>query len=127
MNNTLLYKNESYAIIGACMEVHSTLGSGFLESVYQEALALEFDVRGIPYVKEEKLEIYYKDKTLSQYFIADFICYDKIIVELKAVKILDKIHTAQVINYLNATDLELGLLVNFSESSLKYVRLISTH
>jgi len=127
MNNTLLYKDESYAIIGACMEVHATLGSGFLESVYQEALALEFDVRGIPYVKEEKLEIYYKDKTLSQYFIADFICYDKIIVELKAVKILDKIHTAQVINYLNATDLELGLLVNFSESSLKYVRLISTH
>jgi GxxExxY protein len=127
MNNTLLYKNESYAIIGACMEVHSTLGSGFLESVYQEALALEFDARGISYAKEEKLEIYYKNNLLSQYFIADFICYGKIIVELKAVKTLDTIHTAQVINYLNATDLELGLLVNFSESSLKYSRLISSH
>ena len=127
MNKTLLYKNESYAIIGTCMEVHSTLGSGFLESVYQEALALVFTARGIPYVKEQKLEIYYKDKTLSQYFIADFICNDKIIVELKAVRTLDKVHTAQVINYLNATDLELGLLVNFSESSLTYTRLVSSH
>ena len=127
MNDKLLYKTESYAIIGACMEVHSTLGSGFLESVYQEALALEFDARGIPYVKEQKLEIYYKDNLLSQYFIADFICYDKVIVELKAVKTLDKVHTSQVINYLKATDLELGLLINFSELSLKYTRLISSH
>lgn len=123
----LLYKDESYKIIGACMEVHKTLGAGFLESVYQEALALEFDRQNIPYTKEEKIEIYYKDHILKQYYIADFICFNTIIVELKAVSTLEGVHTAQVINYLKATDLQLGLLVNFGEKSLKYKRLASSY
>jgi GxxExxY protein len=119
----LLYKHETYKIIGACMTVHQELGSGFLEAVYQEALAFEFQEQGIPYRKESKIEIYYKERTLQQYYIADFICYDKVIVELKAVQELDTAHVSQVLNYLNATDQQLALLVNFGQSSLQYKRL----
>lgn len=117
------YKNLTYALIGACMEVHSHLGHGFLESVYQEALELEFIEKGIPYKREEKLEIYYKEYTLQQYYIADFICYDNIIIELKATKDLTSEHTSQLLNYLNATDISLGLLINFGQKSLQYHRL----
>jgi len=122
--NALLYKQESYNIVGACMAVHRELGNGFLESVYQEALELEFKERGIPYARESKLTIYYKEHTLEQYFIADFICYDKIVIELKAVEALDSAHVSQVLNYLNSGDTQLGLLVNFGESSLVYKRLV---
>ena len=123
----LLYKDESYKIIGACMEVHRTLGAGFLESVYQEALGLEFDRQNIPYTQEEKIEIYYKENILKQYYIADFICFNTIILELKAVNTLEGSYTTQVINYLKATDLQLGLLVNFGEKSLQYKRLASSY
>ena len=121
--NNILYKSESYNIIGACMEVHKQLGHGFLENIYQEALELEFMKRDIPYVREEKIEVYYKEYTLKQFYIADFICHGNIIVELKALTALETSHTAQVINYLKSTDLELGLLVNFGERSLQYKRL----
>jgi len=121
--NNILYKSESFNIIGACMEVHSQLGHGFLENIYQEALELEFKQRGIPYVREEKIEVYYKEHTLKQFYIADFICHGNIIVELKALRTLETSHTAQVINYLKSTDLELGLLINFGERSLQYKRL----
>jgi len=121
--NKLLYKHETYKIIGACMTVHQELGSGFLEAVYQEALAFEFQEQGIPYRKESKIEIYYKERILQQYYIADFICYDKVIVELKAVQELGTAHVSQVLNYLNATDQQLALLVNFGQSSLQYKRL----
>ncbi len=120
--NNILYKTESYKIIGACMEVHSQLGHGFLENIYQEALELEFKGRDIPYVREEKIEVYYKEHTLKQYYIADFICYNNIIIELKALSALETNHTSQLINYLKATDLQLGLLVNFGERSLQYKR-----
>lgn len=98
-----LYKEESYAIRGAIMSVHRELGCGFLERVYQDALELEFKLRGIPYEREKQIQITYKGYPLGEPYRADFICYGKIIVELKAVNELLGIHKAQVINYLKAT------------------------
>ncbi len=119
----LIYEEETYKIIGAAMEVHSTLGNGFLEAVYQEALAIEFEKRGIPFKQETKLEITYKGQILSKYYQADFICCDKIIVETKALKELSGIDEAQLINYLKATGLKIGLLINFGAESLEHKRL----
>jgi len=123
----LIYKQEVYNIIGACMEVHNQLGNGFLEAVYQEALALELNERAIPFQKEVRLEINYKGKTLEKYFVADFICYDAIIIELKALKDIQPVHEAQVLNYLKATNNKLGLLVNFGKASLQYKRMVNEH
>jgi len=120
----ILYKEESYAIVGACMRVHSQLGTGFLETVYQEALSREFDKQNIPYSQEKELIIYYDGVPLDKKYKADFICYDKIILELKATKSLTDIDKAQLINYLKATKLRLGLLVNFGEKRLIHKRLI---
>jgi GxxExxY protein len=124
MNTDILFKDESYNIIGAAMAVHNELGSGFLESVYQEALEKEFSFRCIPYKREIQLPIFYKGELLSKKYIADFICYDKIIVELKAVSSILSEHKAQVLNYLKATNMELGIIINFGESQLKSDRLI---
>ena len=109
----LYHSNESYAIHGAAMQVYNVLGHGFLESVYQEALAIEFTKRGIPYQREKELKIYYDGKELQQTYRADFVCYDDIIVEIKAVSELDGSHRSQVYNYLKATGFKLGLLINF--------------
>ena len=109
----LYHSNESYAINGAAMQVYNVLGHGFLESVYQEALAIEFTNRGIPYQREKELKIYYDGKELQQTYRADFVCYDDIIVEIKAVSELDGSHRSQVYNYLKATGFKLGLLINF--------------
>lgn len=106
-------KEESYAIVGAAMHVYNTLGAGFLEAVYQEALEIELQKRGIPYEREKELTITYEGIALKQTYRADFVCYGQIIVELKAVNNLDNAHRAQVFNYLKATDLKLGLLFNF--------------
>ena len=119
----IIYPKESYDIIGCMMAVHSELGCGFLEKVYQEALECEFIAKGIPYKREVNLNIYYKGTPLQQNYIADFVCYDKIIVELKALNRLSDIEKAQVINYLKATGYELGILANFGETSLKTERL----
>ena len=110
----VLYPKESYKIVGAVYEVHKHLGPGLLEKVYQEALEQEFLLQGIPYEREKEIEVVYKGKSLEQKYISDFVCYDKIIVELKAVEELIPFHTAQVLNYLNITGLQLGLLVNFN-------------
>lgn len=120
----LHYKQETYKLIGACMAVHSELGCGFLEAVYSEALELEFIEQKIPYKREVPLYIDYKGKSLNKSYLADFICYDKIIVELKAVNYLESVHEAQVLNYLKATSFKLGLLINFGEQSLKYKRIV---
>ena len=124
MNNDILYREECYKIIGACMEVHKELGPGFLEPVYQEALSLEFYVQGIHFEKEKDIHIVYKGKTLDKCYKADFLCFDKIIVELKALSELSNDHIAQLLNYLKATKLRVGLLVNFGSPSLVYKRLI---
>ena len=109
----LYHSNESYAINGAAMQVYNVLGHGFLESVYQGSLANEFTKRGIPYQREKELKIYYDGKELQQTYRADFVCYDDIIVEIKAVSELDGSHRSQVYNYLKATGFKLGLLINF--------------
>lgn len=106
------------------MEVHKALGCGFLEAVYQEALALEFKLRNIPFIKEKLLQISYKGQILNKEYKADFICYDKIVIELKALNKLSSEHTAQTLNYLNVTSFELGLLINFGATSLQYKRIV---
>lgn len=123
--NDIIYKDESYKIIGACMAVHKELGNGFLEAVYQEALEEELKFREIPYEREKQLNIYYKNKPLEKKYQADFICYDSIIIELKALSALESVHKAQVINYLKATDIQLGLLVNFGQASLVSQRVVN--
>ena len=120
----LLHKNEAYQIIGAAMEVHKELGHGFLEAVYQEALAIEFQKQGIPFEKEKLLNIYYKEVKLNKYYSADFICYKNIVVELKAIKELSSNDQSQAINYLKATGFELAILVNFGSKSLQYKRIV---
>lgn len=108
--------NESYSITGAAMQVYNTLGTGFLEAVYQEALAIELTKRGIPFEREKDLKIYYDGQELKQTYRADFVCYDNIIVEIKAVADLNDSHRSQVFNYLKATGFKLGLLFNFGHS-----------
>ncbi len=109
----LLFKEEVYLIQGALFEVYKELGCGFLESVYQECLKIEFQKSKIPFIEQKDLRIKYKGELLSQTYKPDFICYDKIIIEIKAVKILKAEHKAQLFNYLKAAHLRLGLLVNF--------------
>ena len=106
------------------MTVHRKLGCGFLEAVYQEALEIEFENQHIPFQREVPLAISYDGKILKKQYVADFTCYDKIIVELKALNSLESGHEAQVLNYLKATGLKLGLLINFGEKTLKYKRII---
>ena len=109
----IIFKEESYKIIGACFEVYKEKGNGFLEAVYQECLSMEFSDQDIPFEEQPRLRLEYKGRSLKHGYQPDFICFGKIIVEIKAVKNLIDEHRAQVINYLKATDKELGLLVNF--------------
>ena len=121
----IIYKEEGYKIIGAAFKVYNTLGHGFLEAVYQEALEIEFQRQKIPYSREKKLKITYDGIDLQQTYRADFVCYDKIIVELKAASELDDAHRAQVYNYLHATGMKLGILLNFGNSDeLEKMRIV---
>jgi len=113
MTDELIYKEESYAIQGAIFDVYREMGCGFLEAVYQECLEKELTTRGIPFFAQPELKLLYKGEALQQKYKPDFICYEKIIVELKAVKQIAPEHQAQLINYLKATQMKLGLLVNF--------------
>lgn len=115
---------QTYAVIGAAMEVHRQLGNGFLEAVYQEALALELTARCIPHEREWPIPIEYKGTTLDCTYRADFVCFESVLVELKAVSVVGRIEHAQVINYLKATGLKRGLLINFAGPSLQYKRLV---
>ena len=121
----LLYKEEAYAIIGACFEVYNEMGSGFVEPFYQECLELELPSRGIPFRPQAELRLRYKEKQLQQTYKPDFICYEKIVLEIKAVSQLTDEHRAQLHNYLKATGLRLGLIVNFGDyPKLEYERII---
>ena len=114
------YHNESYAIIGAAMEVQNQLGIGFLELVYHEALNIELGLRGVPFETEKEIEITYKGQVLERMYKADLVCYGSIVVELKAVDKLKADHTTQLLNYLKATGLPMGILINFGEKPLRY-------
>ncbi|MGH7213888.1 MAG: GxxExxY protein [Tepidisphaeraceae bacterium] len=116
---------QTYAIIGACMEVHRVLGPGFLEHVYHEALAVELLWRGIPFRREVELPVHYKDRLLPCCYRADFVCYDDIIVELKALRELSGVERSQAINYLKATRFRRALLTNFGAARLEYERLVN--
>ena len=121
----LLYKEESYRIIGSCMKVHAELGAGFLESVYQEALEKQFIKDGVPYEREKLLHIYFDGDKLKKHFKADYVCYKEIVVELKATPFIYQKDMDQTLNYLNATKTKLGILVNFGSKSLTYKRLLN--
>ncbi len=116
---------DTYAVIGAAIEVHRRLGQGFLEAVYQEALSIEILERSIPHQREVALPIVYRDRTLLCSYRADFVCFGDVIVELKAVRQLTDVDKAQVINYLKATGLSRGLLLNFGAPSLEHKRLVN--
>ena len=120
----LLFKEEVYKIIGACMNVHKELGRGFLEAVYHEALIIEFTIQKIPFVSQPKIPIYYRNKKLKKYYEPDFLLYDSIVLEIKAIKLLTVNDEAQVINTIKCCKKDLGLLVNFGELSLKWKRYI---
>lgn len=115
---------ETYAVIGAAMTVHRELGCGFLEAVYQDALEKEFQYLSIPYAREVKLPVFYRGEQLNSYYQADFICFDSVIVELKALQKLSGTEEAQVINYLKASNLHRALLINFGSKSLQHKRLV---
>ena len=119
----IIYKDESYAIVGACMKVHRALGPGFLEAVYEEVVEKEFIVQNIPYKRQVKLDLYYEGVQLKKYYRADFVCYDSIIVELKAVTQIPSVLYAQLQNYLKCSNMELGMLINFGTPSLTYKRI----
>lgn len=123
----LIYKDESYAIIGACFEVYKDKGCGFVEPIYQECLAIELLHLEIPFVEQQELDLFYREQKLQHIYKPDFVCFDMIIVEIKAVTKLTDEHRAQVMNYLKATGYELGLLVNFGHfPRLEYERIVST-
>ena len=123
----LLYKEEVYNIIGAAIEVHKGLGPGFLESVYEEAMTIESELRNIPFRTQVNLPVYYKDRKLKKEFVADYIGYEKIVVEFKCIPKLTTTEEAQILNYLKATKMKLGLLINFgSHGRLEWKRYIAT-
>ena len=125
MNMELICKNESYVIVGACMNVYKEKGCGFLEPVYHECLEIEFSFQQIPFLSKPPQTLQYRGHTLVQTFTPDFLCYDAIILKIKAVSALADEHRAQVLNYLSATGCRLGLLVNFGHyPGIEYERLL---
>jgi len=124
MNNELIYKEEAFKIIGKCMEVHRELGHGFLEIVYKDALELLFCQNKIPYEREKEYNIMFKNVLLPHKFYADFVVYDKIILEAKSTASLVDEHVSRTLNYLKASGNKLGLLVNFGRMQLEFKRLV---
>ena len=123
----VLFRDEVFAIIGAAMEVHSKLGTGFLEAVYQEALEYEMRLRSIPYKAQQAIAIKYKDHLLQKSYVCDLLCFDEVLVELKAISKLTSVEEAQLLNYLRATGKAVGLLVNFgSTGKLEWKRYART-
>ncbi len=123
----IIHKKESYATIGACFEVYNEKGCGFLEPVYQECLGIELEYQRIPAIPKPSLTLSYRERILTQTYAPDFVCFERIIVELKAVSVLTDEHRAQLLNYLHATGFDLGLLVNFGHyPKLEYERIAKT-
>jgi GxxExxY protein len=125
--DNFLYKDETYKIIGACFEVYREKGCGFLEPVYHECMEIELGIQEIPFVAKQSLRLKYKGRPLQHTYEPDLLCFSKVVVELKAVSALADEHRAQLLNYLNATGLEVGLLVNFGHyPGLEYERIVNT-
>jgi GxxExxY protein len=122
----LLFKDEVYSIIGATMDVHNEFGVGFLEPVYQEALEIELKSRSIPFTAQQMIPIQYKNRILKKTYLADFVAFNKIIVEIKAIDHLSGREEAQLLNYLKASGMELGLLINFGAKKLEWKRMVLT-
>ena len=128
MSDELLFRDEAYRIIGACMAVHKDKGNGFVEPVYQDALEIEMELSGLPFDRQRNYPLFYRDRPLKHTYTPDLVCFDQIIVELKAARTLTDEHRAQVLNYLKVTGLQLGLLVNFgSYPRLEWERIVLTH
>ena len=123
-SSELIFWNEVHEIVGAAMAVHSFFGCGFTEIIYQDALEIELRKRNVPFLREPELHAIYHNETLSSTFKPDFICYDKIVVELTAVKELEDMHRSQAINYGKVAEADVALLINFGELSLKFERYI---
>jgi GxxExxY protein len=121
----IVFKEESFKIIGACMKVHASLGSGFLEAVYHEALERELKEQKIPFTSKVKLAVFYNAQKLKKYYVADLVCFDEIILELKVQQLTPKAHYLQLRNYLKATGKRLGILINFGTPSLSYKRILN--
>lgn len=121
----LIYKNETYSLVGICMEVHNELGPGLLEIIYKEAIQWEFENNAIPYEREKEYPVFYKNIRLKKYFFADFVVFNKIILEIKATKGISDEDLAQIINYLKISNCRLGLIVNFGRSKLEFKRLVN--
>lgn len=122
--DNIIYKDESCQIIGICMDVHNQLGAGFLEIVYKDALEYELKKAGIPYKREKEYSVHYKGIKLPHKFYADFVVYNKIILEIKGVSVIPKEFIAQCINYLKVSENNLALLINFGEQKLNYQRIV---
>ena len=120
---SLLYEDLTEKILAACLEVHNELGCGFLESVYADALAYEFKASGIPFIREADFPVVYKGHQFNKFYRADFLCFEKIILELKAVETILPIHKQQVFNYLKLAKLKLGFVINFGNTSLRWERI----
>lgn len=120
----ILFKNESFKIIGACFEVHKILGHGFKEAVYKDALEFEFKRLGLPFEKEKPYSIIYKEQKLKHFFVADFVLYNTIILEIKTGNYIGDPHIKQTLNYLKASGLRLGIVINFGSPSVEYQRVI---
>lgn len=120
----ILYKEQSYNLIGICMEIHRTLGMGFKENVYKDALEVEFRDNQIPFVREKQFKIEYKGRILAHRYYADFIVYDGIVLEVKSASFIVDSFIAQTINYLKASELKLGIIANFGEKSFTYKRIV---
>ncbi len=122
--NNIFYKYESYRIVGICMEVHNYLGPGFLEVVYKDALSYEFAQAGIPFEREKKFDVHYKDTILQHSFFSDFVVYNTIILEVKGKSAIGNDDIAQALNYIKVSDRQLAIIVNFGEAKLNYRRLV---
>ena len=125
MEEGLIYSDETYKLIGLCMKVHRELGCGFLEPVYQEAFEMLLKAEGVSYRRECLLPIYFMGQKLNKEYYADLVCYDKIILEFKAVSELTSVHEAQLMNYLKASKMKAGLLCNFAQPSFVYRRIVN--
>jgi len=120
----ILFKDESYKIVGACFEVHNILGHGFKEVVYKDALEMELNKLEVPFQREKSYSIFYKEQKLKHFFVADFIVYDSIILEIKIGNYIGEPYLKQTLNYLKASGLRLGIVINFGKPSLEYQRVV---